>query len=307
MKKEFSNTIEGIAKNNKKIIFLTADLGFNALENIRSAIKERFINVGVSEQNMISMAAGLASEGFTTICYSIAPFAVFRPAEQTRIDVCLHNLDVKIVGNGGGYGYGIMGATHHAIEDIALMSSLQNMKCYIPFCNEDTEGAVIKMMRQKGPSYLRLGLGPKPSSLKLKKYSAIRKLANGKSVTIIALGPAVLNVLKSLQNIKPDMADVFVVSEMPLTKLGKELEDSIKKTKKAVVVEEHVSRGGLAENLSLPLLKNGISCQLISLCAKGYPNGRYGSQAYHQKISGLDPDSIAKIIKKTITNKQKRG
>jgi transketolase len=305
MKKEFSSTIEKIARKNKKIIFLTADLGWNALEKIRSAIKERFINVGISEQNMISMAAGLASEGLTVICYSIAPFAVFRPAEQTRLDVCLHNLSVKIVGNGGGYGYGIMGATHHAIEDIAFMSSLQNMRCYIPFCNEDTKGAVTKMINQKGPSYLRLGLGPKPSFLKLKKYSSIRKLINGKSITIIALGPAVLNVFKSLQNIKPDIADIFVVSEMPLNKLGKELEDSIKKTKKVIVAEEHVGRGGLAENLSLLLLKKGVSCQLTSLCAKGYPNGLYGSQAYHQKISGLDPNSIVKAIKDVINKKNK--
>lgn len=100
MRREFSKGIETRALANDKIIFLTGDLGFMALENVRSAINERFINAGVSEQNMITMAAGLASEGYSPVCYSIAPFAVFRPAEQIRLDVCLHNMDVKIVGNG---------------------------------------------------------------------------------------------------------------------------------------------------------------------------------------------------------------
>src|SRR3989344_5344239 len=172
MRKEFSKTIEKIATENKKVIFLTGDLGFMALENVRSAIKDRFINTGVSEQNMISMAAGLASQGLTPICYSIAPFAVFRPAEQIRLDIALHNMNVKIVGNGGGYGYGIMGSTHHAIEDIAHLSSLQNMKCFIPFCNEDVEQTVQAMMTNIGPSYLRLGYGQKPTYLSLPALSA---------------------------------------------------------------------------------------------------------------------------------------
>lgn len=304
MKKEFSSILEKIATNNKKVIVLTADLGFNALEKIQQKTKERFINVGISEQNMVSMAAGLASEGYTVICYSIAPFAVFRPAEQTRLDVCLHNMNVKIVGNGGGYGYGIMGATHHALEDIAFMSSLQNMKCYIPFCNEDVEEATLAMLRQDGPSYLRLGLGSKPDSLSLLAFSKIRKLVSGKNVTIVALGPIVLNVLKALENTNDHVADVFVVSEMPLQTLGSALESSIKRTNHLIVVEEHVSRGGLAENLSVLLLKKNITCKLISLCAQGYPTGKYGSQSYHQRVNGLDPDSIAKKIKGATISKK---
>ncbi|MBI2064703.1 MAG: transketolase [Candidatus Yanofskybacteria bacterium] len=299
MRKEFSKTIEDLAIIDKKIIFLTGDLGFLALENIKKAIGNRFINAGVSEQNMISMAAGLASQGFTPICYSIAPFAVFRPAEQIKIDVGLHNMNVKIVGNGGGYGYGIMGATHHAIEDIALMSSIQNMKCYIPFCNESVSDIVKTMVRQKGPSYLRLGAGAAPHWLKLKRYFPAQKLVGGKYATIIAMGPIILNALKSLELIKiSNPVDIFAISEMPLDKLPLELIKSIRRTRKVIVLEEHVSRGGLAENLSLLLLKNNVLCKLTSLCAKGYPNGLYGSQAYHQKISGLDPNSIAKEITK---------
>ncbi len=298
MRKEFSASIEKIATTDSMVIFLTGDLGFMALENVRAVMGARFINTGVSEQNMVSLAAGLASQGYTVLCYSIAPFAVFRPAEQIRIDVCLHNMNVKIIGNGGGYGYGIMGATHHAIEDIAVLSSFQNMKCYIPFCNEDVNEIVNVMMQRKGPSYLRLGFGIKPEGLDLPAYSGVRKLKSGIKITIVGLGPVILNVFKAIEmDIGTDIADLFVVSEMPLVELPAILLNSVKKTGKVLVVEEHVSRGGLGENLSLLLLEKSAGCKLVHRFACGYPDGLYGSQAYHQKKSGLDPEAIYKIIK----------
>ena len=303
MRKEFAQTIGKIAVKNNKIIFLTGDLGFMALENVRSALKERFINAGVSEQNIITMAAGLASEGLIPICYSIAPFIVFRPAEQIRLDICLHNMNVKIVGNGGGYGYGIMGATHHAIEDIAVISSFQHIKCFIPFCNEDTEEVTKQMMKHIGPSYLRLGYGQKPEKLDIPIYNQIRKLIAGDSITIVAMGPIALNVFRSLEllgNTYGSRVDLFVVSELPLVEITEELESSIKKTKKLIVLEEHVRRGGLGENLASLLLEKSINCKYIHLFAKGYPNGLYGSQSYHQKVSGIDTNSIVNTIKELV-------
>lgn len=302
MRKEFSLTMEKIAYQNDKIIFLTGDLGFMALENIRDKIKERFINVGVSEQNMLAMAAAIASEGFTPICYSIAPFIIFRPAEQIRLDVCLHNMNVKIIGNGGGYGYGIMGATHHAIEDIASISSYQNMKCYIPFCNEDVENVTLAMMNYEGPSYLRLGYGQKPRFLSIPSYRPLRHFVKGKKVTILALGPVALNVIKAIESLEIDMVDLFVISEIPIEELPPDFIESLKKTKRLIIIEEHVQRGGLGEYISLLLMKLSIYCKLTHLCAKGYPNSLFGSQQYHQKISSLDPESIVVKIKELIND-----
>ena len=303
MRKEFSNIIEKISVENKKIIFLTGDLGFLALENIEKAIGTRFINVGVSEQNMVSMAASLASQGFIVICYSIAPFAVFRPAEQIRLDVCLHNMNVKIIGNGGGYGYGIMGSTHHALEDIAVMSSFQNMRCYIPFCDEDVSEVVQQMMNHRGPAYLRLGKGSKPNYIKIPKYKSIRKILKGNKITIVTMGPVSLNAITAIKTFSTtnNIADVFIISEMPIIKLTKELISSIRKTKKILVIEEHVSRGGLGENLSLELIKKSIvPTKFVHLTARGYPNGLLGDQNFHQKQSGIDVISIQKTIKKII-------
>lgn len=295
MRKEFAQHIEKIATENEKVIFLTGDLGFMALENVKKAIGNRFVNVGVSEQNMISMAASLAYEGLLPICYSIAPFAVFRPAEQIRVDVCLHNLNVKIIGNGGGYGYGIMGATHHAIEDIAILSPFQNMRCFVPSCNEDVATTIDGMFAYNGPSYLRLGYGDKPSQMDLPSFSPIRQIANGDKITIVAMGPIVVNVFKALEQLGA-IADVFVIGEIPVLELSNELKKSISKTGKLIVIEEHVSRGGIGENLACLLLKANMPCMFSHLHAHGYENGLYGSQAYHQQINMLDADSITNEI-----------
>lgn len=304
MRKIFCDTIEKIATENEKVIFLTGDLGFMALEGIQKAIGDRFINTGVSEQNMVTMAASLASEGFTVLCYSIAPFVVFRPAEQIRLDVCLHDMDVKIIGNGGGYGYGIMGSTHHAIEDIAVLSSFQHMKCYIPFCAEDIQEMTTQMMNRRGPAYIRLERGAKPEKLELPEYSHTRKLLNGDKVTVVSMGSVTLNALEAIKTIKGNIVDLFVVSEIPMVELTQELKDSLKKTGKLIVLEEHVSRGGLGENLSILLLKNSVfPASFLHFFANGYPDGLYGDQKYHQKLNGLDPDAIISTIKKLANEK----
>ena len=115
-----------------EFVFLTGDLGFKALEPLRDALGPRFINAGISEQNMVSVAAGLARSGLRPWTYSIAPFLYARPFEQIRNDVCLHDLPVILVGNGGGYGYGVMGSSHHALEDYGCLLTLPHMRAFVP-------------------------------------------------------------------------------------------------------------------------------------------------------------------------------
>ena len=301
MRTEFAASMESLAREDSRIIFLTGDLGFMALEGLRNVMGDRFINAGVSEQNMIALAAGLAKEGLRPVCYSIAPFIVFRAAEHSRLDLGLHNMNVKLVGNGGGYGYGIMGATHHAIEDLAMLSAFQNFRCFIPYGDKDVELTVREMMNHHGPSYLRLGLGKIPGELVTDTFSPVRKINAGSRVTILGLGPVVLNAWHALEvSGLQDSADLFVASEMPLASLTDEFISSVIGTKKLLVLEEHVSRGGLGENTALMLLKNQVSCRLIHRYAVGYPGGLYGSQDYHQRQSGLDSGSIADAVQMLI-------
>lgn len=298
MRVEFATWIEAFGRREPRLIFLTGDLGFGALENVRTALGDRFVNAGVSEQNMITVAAALAHEGLLPVCYSIAPFAVFRPYEQIRLDVALHRHPVKIVGNGGGYGYGIMGATHHALEDLAVMSSLRGMKCVVPLCGADVAAAGEAVFQHDGPAYLRLGFGTWPSAVgNLAAFAPIRHLIVGASkprLTVVGLGPVLLSVLAPAQ--QATHVDVFAVSEMPIDDLPPSLVDSVKATHRVLVVEEHVGRGGLGEHLAAHLAKLGLSYQLHHCHAKGYPDGRYGSQKWHQQQSGLDPQSLTATL-----------
>lgn len=302
MRKEFSQWAEQFGRQEPRFVFLTGDLGFGALENVQAILGPRFINAGVSEQNMVSMAAGLARQGLRPLCYSIAPFAVFRPYEQVRLDVALHKLPVKIVGNGGGYGYGIMGASHHALEDLAVLSCLPDFFCAIPLCNSDVSAVADALFAHPGPGYLRLGLGLWPENLgPLPNFKPTRKLLSSNrppKLTIVGIGPVLLNAL--LPAAELGSVDVFAVSQLPLPALDADLQQSVATSAQMLVVEEHAARGGLGEHLSAMLARAGTHFRLHHRHAAGYPDGRYGSQAYHQQQSGLDVaslrDAVARLI-----------
>lgn len=295
MRNEFSKKVQELIQTNPNSVFITGDLGYNALEQLQQLAGERFINAGVAEQNMVGVAAGLAYKGFESFVYSIAPFAVYRCFEQIKIDVCIHNLPVYIVGNGGGYGYGIMGATHHAIEDIACLSALPNITCWVPAFNEDVDYCLEQITNLKKPAYLRLGMSKAyPTKLKIEPVNHVVKSANPE-ITIVALGPIVNNVLDAIAD--KNNIDVFTVLTVPLPELTDELFNSISTSKKLIVVEEHVERGGLGEHLLSHVLKRDIRLEsFVGLNAQGYPSKLYGNQAFHQQESGLDTENIKKQI-----------
>jgi transketolase len=304
MRKEFSQWIEGFGRREPRLIFLTGDLGFGALENVQASLGPRFLNMGVSEQNMVSVAAGLARQGLRPLCYSIAPFAVFRPLEQIRLDAALHRLPVKIVGNGGGYGYGIMGASHHAIEDLAVLSCLPNFLCVAPLCNSDVAGACEAVFRHEGPAYLRLGLGLWPDSLgALPDYQPVRRLLAARDsrpkLTVAGIGPVLLNTLPWLR--ENSQTDLFALSQLPLPVLDAAFVDSVAASGQLLVLEEHVARGGLGEHVAAALARVGVHFKLHHHYAAGYPTGRYGSQAFHQQQSKLDPASLQATVARLIS------
>lgn len=303
MRKEFSNAIEKIAREDESVIFITGDLGYNALENLQSSMGKRFINAGVAEQNMVGVAAGFAHKGYKVFCYSIAPFIVYRCIEQFRNDACFNNLPVFLVGNGGGYGYGIMGSSHHTIEDIACLSGLPNAQVWVPGFSDEVDPMLNQIVTNARPSYLRLGVGkttPENATI-TGSFKIVHKGSQADS-TIFALGPMINNVLSALET-SPDLKErvnVVTAFKFPLV-ITPDLMNLIKSASNILVAEEHISTGGLAQQLSVQLLEAGIMPQSFkSLRAAGYPNSLYGSQNYHQKISELDPDSIIKHLNQLI-------
>ena len=286
---------------NPDMLFLTGDLGFMALEDLQSAMQSRFINAGVAEQNMVSVAAALAKQDFEVWAYSIAPFCYARPFEQIRNDVCFHELPVKILANGGGYGYGVMGATHHAIEDYGIMLTLPHMTAFVPAFDEDV-GAVVDRAGGNGlPSYLRLGRGEPPADWEVPAYAPWRELVHGEGPdVVIAVGP-LAGTYVSLVSAMPDSErpSLWAVCELPIgsNPVPETLLRQIERARAVVVAEEHVAHGGFASELALNLMLAGVTVsQMKHLCARQHTFDRYGSQSYLRRATGLDPATLQSVL-----------
>lgn len=277
----------------KDLVFLTVDLGYLALERVAQTFGERFINAGVAEQNAVSLAAGLARTGHLPWVYSMAVFSVMRPYAQIRDNVCLQNLPVKLVGNGGGYGYGIMGATHHALEDIGAMRVLPNMKIYVPLVAADVPEVVSEMATDPSPNYLRLN-SPAELPEPIPAFAPWRRLKRGRGCVVIGTGPIIQSLYELNNPALFDELEIWSVGRFPLEAIPDELASSIGERRAVVSLEEHYRACGLGEALSCLFLTSGvIPKSMTCLHAAGYPSGRYGSQRWHQVESGLRGSALA--------------
>lgn len=280
----------------RRFAFMTGDLGFMALEPLRDAMGKFFVNAGVAEQNMISAAAGMTRAGLDVWAYSIAPFAYARPFEQIRNDICLNRLPVRLVGNGGGYAYGVMGPSHHAIEDYGTLLGLQGMAAHVPAFAEDVEPAIRAMAERPAAAYLRLGRCEKPKGFEVPTYRPWRRLLDGGGAVLAAVGPLAGALLARLTAMEPTARpELWVLSVMPdgFDDLPPPLVDAVRAGRAFAVAEEHVAHGGAGQALAAALLRYGVApATFLHFHAAGYPSGRYGSQAFHRKESGIDPDSV---------------
>jgi transketolase len=280
----------------RPFVFLTGDLGFMALEPLRDDMGRWFINAGVAEQNMVSAAAGLAKSGLEPWVYSIAPFIYARPFEQIRNDVCLNRLPVRIVGNGGGYAYGVMGPSHHAIEDYGTLLGLQEMNVYVPAFAEDVEPAIRAMSARPQPGYLRLGRCEKPAGVDAPPYAPWRCLVEGGGPVLISVGPLAGELWKRVMEMdRQSRPELWLLSEMPsgFEQMPEKLAARIRKADLMAVVEEHVAHGSAGQALLSRLAARGtMSRRFMHFCAAGYPSGAYGSQVFHRRESGIDAESV---------------
>jgi transketolase len=286
------------AASRPDFVFLTGDLGYKALEPLREAMGARFINAGVAEQNMVSVAAGLARAGMRPWVYSIAPFLYARPFEQIRNDVCLHNLPVVLVGNGGGYGYGVMGATHHALEDYGALLCLPNLRAYVPVFDADVKPMVAELFSVSHPSYLRLGLSEEPKDAAVPRYASWRKLQDGLGWVILVTGSLAGSVWGAVRDLeRSNRPSLWALCELPPGPLPEEFRADVARSGGLLVAEEHVAHGGVAESMAALLVSSGQAPKrFASRVARGYPTGRYGSQRFHRHECGLDPASIREFL-----------
>jgi transketolase len=300
MRDEFAQAMIALFGKRRDLVFITGDVGYMAVEGIAETYGERFINAGIAEQNMVSLAAGLAREGHLPWVYSMATFVAFRPYEQIRTDVCLHELPVKLVGNGGGYGYGIMGATHHALEDVGVMRVLPNIRLYLPLTAADVPDVVNTMAQDPLPNYLRLNTAAEIPG-EVPPFAQWRKIKAGGKCIVIGMGPVVGNLFELRDQALLDDVEIWSVGVLPIDDIPAELIASLEEKQRVVIIEEHYRSCGIAEALSYLLLRQGVCPRsFTSLHAAGYPSGRYGSQRWHQEESHLAGQALRSQLERVV-------
>ncbi len=303
MRKTSLDTVYKLAKKNKNIIFIGSDLGPGVLDNFKKEMPERFLMEGVSEQSIIGLSAGLAMEGFIPYVNTIATFITRRCFEQIVVDLCLHNLPVKLIGNGGGLVYAPLGPTHQAIEDISIMRSIPNMSIISPCDAVEMKALIEQSVDYKSPLYIRLARGGDKIITEKKDLIQIGKgivkiepqdylfLTTG-VMTQIAIEAS--NFLKKDKNVECGVIHLGTIKPLD-TKL---LLEWIPKVKKVVTVEENVLSGGFGSSIleftSEHFPENLTKIKRIGLEDKFIE--QYGSQDLLLKSNNLTKENLIKHI-----------
>lgn len=300
MRKIFFKTLEDFAKKDESIFLLVADLGIKFFESFKEIGNKRAINVGVAEANMMGAATGLSISGKNVYCYSIIPFITMRALEQIKVDVAFNNLNIKILGAGGGLAYGAEGITHHSVEDIAIMRSMPNMTVVCPGDAKETELLAKESVSYPGPLYIRFGRDFDPLihkgdiDFKIGKGIVVNK---GKDICIIATGTMLHNSLEAINLLKDKGLNPTLVSMHTVKPLDTDLIIKCSKEHNAIfTIEDHNIIGGLGSAVAEVLLEKGYSgiFKRIGIEDKYCPIS--GKTDYLMKINNLDPESISKTI-----------
>ena len=302
MKSAFIKALEKLASIDNRIFLLTGDLGFKTFDKFRNSFPDRFINIGVAESNMIGIAAGLALSGKNVYCYSIIPFLTMRCLERIRVDLCYHNLNVKLVGAGGGLVYGLEGMTHHAIEDIAIMRTLPNMTVVAPEDSLEVTAVINESLAYKGPLYIRLGregekcVHKSSPEFKIGKGIVIRK---GSDISIIATGTILCAAKSASEDLINEGLDVTLIGMHTIKPLDRDIIEYCAKNSKAIfTVEEHSIIGGLGSAVSEILIELDYRMLFKKIGLQDEYCSYIGRQDYLCEKYGLTPEGIKNFILK---------
>ena len=306
MRTAFIQALNELADQDDRVCLIVGDLGFSVIEDFANKHPKQFVNAGVSEQNMIGLAAGMALTGKIVFTYSIGNFGTLRCLEQIRNDVCYHRANVKVVAVGGGLAYGNLGVTHHASEDVAIMRALPNMTVVAPGDPIEARLATRAVVAQDGPCYLRLGKAGEPVVHEKEPDFALGRaitLREGDDVTLIASGGMLATADKVTRKLAGQGLGVRLVSMHTVKPIDTDaIARAARETRYVFTLEEHSVEGGLggavAEVMSeldpghAPLKRIGLRPEF---------NKTVGDQNYLKAMHGLDEESVLKTIQQIIT------
>lgn len=299
--------VEELARKDKNVILISGDLGFGVLDNFRSEIPEQYYNAGICEQNMSSMAAGMAMEGKKVYTYSIGNFPTLRCIEQIRNDICYHNADVTIIAVGGGFAYGALGISHHATEDIAIMRSLPNMRVFTPADAIEARTIIYEAAKLKAPCYIRLNKGGEPnihqSYTELNGYEighAIQ-LRAGNDVCLMSAGAITIEAINAAETLEPLGISASVYSFPCVKPIDTNvIKECAQRYNYIYTIEEHNIIAGFGSAVSEVIAEENVTTKLIRIGLPDVYSSIVGSQSYLRRMYHMDSQSILETVLKTI-------
>jgi transketolase len=305
----YGQVLTQLGEKNLKLIAMTADLAKSTkIGAFGDKYPERFINMGIAENSLFGVAAGLAMAGWKPVVSTFAVFAALRSAEQVRTDICYQNLDVKIIATHAGVSFGQAGSTHHCTEDIAVMRSFANMTVIVPADGIETGNAVVAAMDHPGPVYIRIGRGFEPPVNTTKDYGfQIGKavtMKDGKDVTLITCGVCVGQAMRAANVLEAQGLSVRVINMHTVKPIDRDaILKAVVETRRIITVEEHNIYGGLGSAVGEVIVEAGKACAFRKLgvpdtfAIVGYPEDLYN---YYKFDADGIIEAVGALMKKEI-------
>ncbi|MBI5630394.1 MAG: transketolase [Elusimicrobia bacterium] len=306
MRTAFIKALEEVAAQDPDVNLLTADLGFGVFEPFAARFPGQFLNVGVAEQNMTGVAAGMALSGKIVFTYSIANFPTLRCLEQIRNDVCYHQASVKVVSVGAGLAYGALGSSHHALEDIAIMRALPGMTVVAPGDPWEAAAAARAVAYQDGPCYLRLGKAGEPRVHERAPEFVIGKairVREGSDLTLISTGAMLHAAHQAVLKLKSQGISARLLSMHTVKPLDVEaVLQAAEETAAVMTVEEHSATGGLGGAVAEVLAQYAGRRAPLSIVGvrEGFCRG-VGNQEHLRNQCGLGVEHIVAAARKLVS------
>lgn len=302
----YGAVLTALGEKDPRIVAVTADLAKSTKIGVfGEKFPERFFNVGIAEQNLFGVAAGLAKSGLIPFASTMAAFASMRAAEQVRTDICYQNLPVKIIATHSGVAFGQAGSTHHCHEDLAIMRAFPNLTVIAPADGIETANAVRAALDIDGPVYIRIGRGFEPTYYEREDYGfEVGKavtLKNGTDVTIICCGITVLQSVEAARLLEEqDGLSVRVVNMHTIKPLDEEtILKAVTETRRVITIEEHSTIGGLGGAVADVIARSGKGCAFTKVgipdCFSevGYPEDLY---AHYRLDSNGIIDNVRELM-----------
>jgi len=306
MRNAMMESLMNLAEKDSDLMLLTGDLGFGVFEEFEKRHPKQFLNVGVSEQNMIGIASGLALKGKKVFVYSIGNFPTLRCLEQIRNDACYHQLNINIVAMGAGFSYGALGMSHHATEDIAIMSSLPEVTVLSPSTKDEAKQLVNNAYFEKGVCYIRIDKSSITSDVPnpdIKIGNAYTLAEGGSGIIIFATGGIAEEAIKARSALLEEGVYVEVASISTVKPIDREfILSKSKQNNYVITLEEHNTFNGLGTLIANLLYEEGVfNKKFTKLGVDDEYVSIVGSQKFLREYCGIDAISIKSIIKKYIS------